>query len=626
MTRVKHRVSITLMVKRFLPGLLALTFVAVSGLMISATAQAQAQDRVWVQIEAHQTQAAAEERMRAYTQLVENVNGFRATTGLYAIGLGPYERELGQLVLQQLLAQGLIPRDSFIEDGGLYATQFFPVGVNTLDGDAAVVAEEAPEEAVEEEIVDGPVVIEDAVVEDAVVEEAAVEEEAAPEPEVVLEETPQEARQSEGQLTREQRDELQIALQWFGFYTGGIDGQFGPGTRASMSAYQEARGMEVSGVLTTRQRAQLLEEYNGELSALGMQNILDQRAGIQIDLPMAMVDFDSYNFPFAQYETINDSGVRVLLISQPGDRATLFGLYEIMQTLEIVPLEGERQRQGDSFLLTGQSSSLRSHTEARLVGGAVKGFTLIWEPSADAQMERVLPMMQSSFAAVQGTLDPAAVPEGLDESIDMVSGLTVRTPDIVRTGFFLDAQGTVLTTTEVAGQCDQILIDNVYPSSVVYRDNALGIAVLQPNQALAPLGFARLADTPGRLRADIAVAGYPFGGALSAASTTFGTLAELRGVNGETNVQRLEVATADSEAGGPVLDVTGNVIGMVLPGTVEGRTLPEEVTLALRADQLVGLLQEAGIALTLAQPSGALNRENLSREAADMTVRISCWN
>lgn len=618
------------MVKRFLPGLLALTFVAVLGLMTTAPAHAQApgqaQDRVWVQIEAHQTQGAAEERMRAYTQLVENVNGFRATTGLYAIGLGPYERDLGQLVLQQLLNQGLIPRDSFLEDGDLYATQFFPVGVNTLAGDAAVVAEEeAPEEAVEE-VVDGPVVVGEGEEDVAVAEVAVVEEEAAPEPVVQLEETPEEARQSEGQLTREQRNELQIALQWFGFYTGGIDGQFGPGTRASMSAYQESRGMEVSGILTTRQRAQLIDEYTGELSALGMQNILDQRAGIQMDLPMAMVDFDSYNFPFAQYETINDSGVRVLLISQPGDRATLFGLYEIMQTLEIVPLEGERARQGDSFLLTGQSSSLRSHTEARLVGGAVKGFTLIWEPSADAQMERVLPMMQASFTAVQGTLDPAAVPEGLDESIDMVSGLTVRTPDLIRTGFFLDGQGTVLTTTEVTGQCDTILIDNVYPSTVVFRDDALGIAVLRPNQALAPLGFARMADVPGRLRSDIAVAGYPFGGALSAASTTFGTLAELRGVNGEENVQRLDVATADSEAGGPVLDVTGNVIGMVLPGTLEGRTLPEEVTLALRGDQLIGLLQEAGIALTLAQPAGALNRENLSREAADMTVRVSCWN
>ncbi|MBF9043873.1 peptidoglycan-binding protein [Rhodobacterales bacterium HKCCE4037] len=595
---------------QILRGALALAFVAAFGLLTSG--KATAQDRVWVQIEAHQSLAAAEQRVRAYSQLVENVNGFQATTGLYAVALGPYEPDLGQLVLQQLLAQGLIPRDAFIEDGDLYASQFFPVGANTLQGDAAA----ATEAAVEEGEAVQPATETPAV--------AVVEEE--PEPVAIPDETPQQARQSEAQLTREERDQLQIALQWFGFYNGAIDGAFGPGTRASMQAYQESRGMELTGVLTTRQRAQLLNEYNGELAALGMQNMFDQRAGIQIDLPMAMVEFDSYNFPFAQYEEINDSGVRVMLISQPGDRATLFGLYEIMQTLEIVPLEGERERQGDSFLLTGQSSTLRSHTEARLVGGAVKGFTLIWEPSADEQIARVLPMMQASFQATDGALDPASVPEGLDESIDMVSGLTVRRPDMVRTGFFLDAQGTVLTTTEVAGQCEQILIDNAYDASVTFRDDALGIVVLRPNQALAPLGFAQFSEAPARLRSDIAVAGYPFGGALSSASTTFGRLADLRGVNGEETVQRLDVATADTEAGGPVLDQTGTVIGMVLPGTVEGRTLPEEVTLALRSDQLVPVLREAGVGVTIAQSAGAMNRENLSREAADISVRVSCWN
>ncbi len=597
------------MVMHFLRGALALTVFAVAGLLNGGAAQAQ--DRVWVQIEAHPNLGTAEARVRAYAQLVENVNGFRATTGLYAVALGPYEPEVGQLVLQQLLGQGLIPRDSFLEDGDLYATQFFPVGAGTLQGD----------EAADQAVIDGEVV--DTATDVAV----AIAEEPAPEPVVAVpDETPQQARQSEAQLTREERDQLQIALQWFGFYNGGIDGAFGPGTRASMQAYQEDRQMEPTGILTTRQRAQLLSEYQGELNALGMRNVLDQGAGIQIDLPMAMVAFDSYNFPFAQYNEINDSGVRVMLISQPGDRATLFGLYEIMQTLDIVPLEGERERRGDSFLLTGQSANLRSHTEARLVGGAVKGFTLIWEPSADDQIARVLPLMQSSFQAVAGALDPASVPEGLDESVDMVSGLTVRRPDLVRTGFFLDGQGTVLTTTEVTGQCERVLIDNAFEANVAFRDDALGVAVLRPVQALAPLGFAQLAEEPARLRADIAVAGYPFGGALSAASTSFGSLADLRGVNGEDNVQRLDVATADTEAGGPVLDVSGSVIGMVLPGTVEGRTLPNEVTLALRADQLIAVLEAAGIGISRAQPAGAMNRENLSREAADMTVRVSCWN
>jgi hypothetical protein len=171
-------------------------------------------------------------------------------------------------------------------------------------------------------------------------------------------------------------------------------------------------------------------------------------AGIDVVLPMGMVAFEDYHFPFARYTPINDSGLTILLISQPGDRATLFGLYEIMQTLEIVPLEGERERRGDSFLLTGQSATLRSHTEARVTAGAVKGFSLIWEPERDEDVAQILPRIRETIDYFPGTLDPAFVPEDASEDIDLVSGFEVRRPELVRSGFFVDAQGTVLTTTE----------------------------------------------------------------------------------------------------------------------------------------------------------------------------------
>jgi S1-C subfamily serine protease len=589
-----------------LRGLPALLMIAVMGLVMVLPGPSRAQEAVFIQVESHSTLGETERRARAYAQIVENVNAFRAQTGLYAIALGPYAPPDAQRLLQELLSRGLVPRDSFVVNTAPFVNQVFPVGANALAQPAQPLAAESAEEVAEEVV-------------------ATIEAEVA-EP-VVPEETVQEARQSEAQLDRPAREALQIALEWFGFYNSGIDGAFGPGTRNGMAAWQEARGLEATGVLTTRQRAQLLGEYQGELAALGMETVRDERAGIEIDLPLAMVEFASHNFPFAQYDPINDSGVQILLISQPGDRNTLFGLYEIMQTLEIVPLEGERERQGDRFVLTGRSDTLRSHTEARLIGTAVKGFTLVWPPERDDQIARVLPMMQQSFTALDGALDPGAIPEGVGEDVDMVSGLEVRQPEMVRSGFFIDAQGSVLTTTEaVAGQCARILINEAYPASVAYSDDALGIAVLRPEQRLAPLAFAEMAAAPGRLRSDIAVAGFPFEGALSSASMAFGTLADLQGINGEDTVQRLDVATEMSEAGGPVLDSTGTVLGMVLPGMSSGRALPEGVTLALRADKLGEVLAAAGVAPTISARSEAMNRERLARLGADMTVTVSCWN
>ena len=591
--------------------LLALVLAAMVCVTFVLPGPARAQQGVFIQIESHAALTEAENRARAYAQLVPNVNAFRANTGLYAVALGPYAPIDAAGLLRQLLAQGLVPRDSFVVTGAPYVTQVYPVGANVLadPGTAVVPQAGATPPDIAQSVLPQP---------GAPLAETVIEE---------PEETLQQARQSEAQLDRAGRDALQIALQWFGFYRSAIDGAFGPGTRNAMSAWQADRGFEATGVLTTRQRAQLLEEYGSELAALGMESVTEERAGIRIDLPLAMVRFADYNFPFVQYDPLGDSGVQVLLISQPGDRNTLFGLYEIMQTLEIVPLEGERERQGDRFLLTGQSQTLRSHTEARLTGGAVKGFTLVWPPERDEEIARVLPMMQQSFTALDGVLDPGAIPEGAEDDVDTVSGLEVRRPTRVRSGFFVDAQGSVLTTAEaVAGQCAQVLIDEAYEADIAYLDDALGLAVLRPRQRLAPIAFAQMAAAPGRLRTDVAVAGFPFDGALGTASMVFGTLADLQGIDGEPTIQRLALATADSEAGGPVFDLTGSVLGMVLPGASGARTLPEDVTLALRADQLGDVFAAAGLNPAISARTETLSRDRLARLGADMTVTVTCWN
>ena len=82
-----------------------------------------------------------------------------------------------------------------------------------------------------------------------------------------------------------------------------------------------------------------------------------------------------------------------------------------------MPRTGEAGAAGERFLLTGQSPSLRSHTERRLVGGAVKGFTLVWRPNATSQIAACCQMMQQSFTALDGTLDPGAIPDGLEEDV-----------------------------------------------------------------------------------------------------------------------------------------------------------------------------------------------------------------
>lgn len=573
-------------------------FVTVVIFLRPAAAQ---QDVVWVQVEAQPSLTAAQEAARRYAADLPDVAGFSIGGGWYGIVLGPYARSDAEEVLRVYRAEGEIPRDSYIQLTSRLGQQFWPVGADVLGR--------------------GPV--EPAINDTSTAQAEPAPETQAPAPQQA-DETPADARRSEAQLTRAEREALQIALRWAGYYNAAIDGAFGRGTRGSMAGWQTDRGYEATGILTTAQRAELLAEYNAPLTSVGMAMVRDDEAGIDMALPMGEVTFEKYEPPFAHYSSTGDLGVRVLLISQPGDQTTLFGLYEIMQTLEIVPLDGPRERGSDRFTLEGRNGSIVSYTEAALQGGEIKGFTLIWPAGDEERRTRVLEEMQASFQRTDGVLDPAAG-DGGQQSIDLVSGLEIRKPRLSRSGFFVDGQGTVITTSEVIENCARITLEDDIAADVVTSDTALGVAVLRPGAPVAPMSVARFRATPPRLQSDVAVAGYSFEGALGAPSLTFGTLSDIKGLRGETELKRLALAPLPGDAGGPVLDTRGMVLGMLLPRATNGQQLPLDVSFAANSQSISNVLTEAGLAAERSDADATLTPTELNRVASGMTVLVSCW-
>ncbi|MEM6303567.1 MAG: serine protease [Pseudomonadota bacterium] len=580
-------------------------------LVFNLGAQAQSQspdDIVWVQIEAQPSLAAATNRARVYAGILEDVNGFALGGGWYGIAVGPYRRADAELVLRQYVRDRIVPRDSFLALSSSFRQQFWPVGANVLGSGVL----EAPSN------VETPAPTAETNTTQTTTETAEVN---SPAP---VDETPQEARRSERALSADERKALQIALQWAGYYTAAIDGSFGRGTRASMAAWQEANGYERTGILTTLQRAALLQQYNAVLDGLGLEVVTDAKAGISLLMPTAEVAFDKYEAPFAQYNSTGDIGARVLLISQAGDQDTLYGLYDIMQTLEIVPLNGPRERGRSSFTLKGENARIVSETTASLEGGQIKGFTLIWSAGDEERRSRVMDEMRKSFARLPGVLDPA---EGSDEdqAIDLVAGLQVRVPRVSRSGFFIDQSGTVATTSEAVQSCGRLTIDGDTDAELLADDSARGIAILRPARTLAPRAVAEFTvDTP-RLQSEVSVAGFSYEGVLSAATLTFGTLSDLKGLRGEPDLSRLALAAQPGDAGGPVFDASGKVMGMLMPKAGDGPQLPEDVSFALEAAAIADVASQAGVRLRAADSVGRVAPRDLTLAAQGMTVLVSCW-
>lgn len=565
---------------------------------------AQAQDRAWVQIEAHPSLVEAQTRARDYARLLSDVNGFALGGPWYGVALGPYEPEAAEATLRRLRADGLIPRDSYVSDGEGYRDQFWPVG---LQGRPA--AGEAPPPAVAAPVAEAPT---------AVVAPA----QAPP----VEEETLAEAQRSEAALSREEKMALQGALQWFGHYGAAIDGSFGAGTRTSMAEWQASVGGEPTGVLTTRQRASLLDAQAEAQAALGLIPLTVSEAGLALTAPMRLVEFERIEAPFVHYRPRGGSDVQMSLVSQPGDATTLAGLYEIMQTLSIVPEAGEREREADRFRITGVAPDRTTEVRARLEGDHIVGFVLSWPEAQDARAARAVPEMERTLRSTGAPLPQDTGFVAAEQDVDMVSGFEVRAPLRTGSGFFVDGKGTVVTAAGNVDGCGRVTIGDRFESEVAARDEA--VAILRPERALAPAEVARLAPEDGRLRSAVAVAGFPYGGVLGAATLTRGTLEDVRGLDGEADLLRLSIPAAEpGEAGGPVLDAAGRVAGMLLPMPVRsGRILPGDVAFALKSARLAALLREAGIPAPLAKDDATpVAPEALAARAAAVAVLVSCW-
>ena len=392
-----------------------------------------------------------------------------------------------------------------------------------------------------------------------------------------------------------------------------------------MGDWQRFNGFEATGVLTTVQRKALMDDYNAPLLSVGMERHSDAQAGIDVDMPLGVVAFDRYEAPFAHFKAKDDMGAKALLISQKGDKATLRALYEVLQSLEIVPLDGPRQLRGDSFTLEGRGNGIVTYSEARLDDGKIKGFMLAWPEGDEARRARVLTAMKSSFKTT-GTVLAASAGAAADQRIDLVSGLQVRKPRLSRSGFFADGSGTVLTVAEAVENCARITLDGDQELQVAWSDADLGVAVLRPNRNLVPVNVAEFsADTP-RIQSEVAVSGFSYQGALGAPTLTFGQIADMRGLNGEDGVKRLALAAQPGDAGGPVLDDSGQVVGMLLPTPTEGRTLPASVSLAATANSLNDALAKAGVSGQSGQPTADISPNELSRRATGMTVLVHCWD
>ena len=202
------------------------------------------------------------------------------------------------------------------------------------------------------------------------------------------------------------------------------------------------------------------------------------------------------------------------------------------------------------------------------------------------------------------------------------------------TGFVVSRQGHVLTNFHVIENCSEVrgnVGKGIESLSVVASDRANDLAVLKSNSFVG--NFARFREDQGMRAGDsVVVVGYPLSGVLtSLANVTTGSVTALAGMRDDVRFYQISAPVQPGNSGGPVLDQSGNVVGVVVSKLDAAAVfmitgdIPQNVNYAIKGSVARNFLHTHGVRYVTASSSHDLKPADIGERANKYTIALECW-
>jgi len=202
------------------------------------------------------------------------------------------------------------------------------------------------------------------------------------------------------------------------------------------------------------------------------------------------------------------------------------------------------------------------------------------------------------------------------------------------TGFAINTSGQFLTNYHVIKGCEAIRLRvdaGSQNGTIAATDERNDLAVIQGGATgIEPLRFR---EGKGIRPADAVVAlGFPYAGLLaSSPQITTGAVSALAGLNDDSRFLQLSAPVQPGNSGGPLVDLSGNVVGIVssrindLAVAEATGTLPQNINFAIKSATIREFLDAHRVDYLVSESDSKLDPADVGEKAMKSTVMVECY-
>ena len=198
------------------------------------------------------------------------------------------------------------------------------------------------------------------------------------------------------------------------------------------------------------------------------------------------------------------------------------------------------------------------------------------------------------------------------------------------TGWYVAPGGYLVTNAHVVEDCKMVTLKSGAELQILNMQPDEDLALLKGVTEVAPLVLRD--GRSARLAEDVLIAGYPLGGILSSGiNVTVGTVSALAGMGDDERRFQFTAPVQPGNSGGPVLDTSGHVIGVVVSKLNamsiqdEIGDIPQNVNFGIALPSLIKFLKGNDVPYAPQASSTHIDKVDLAELARESTVLLQCY-